>query len=165
MLADDPECADIHIVCTGKMEDYRFPDHIRGLRDEVRGLGIEERVHCLGHIPKADQIVIMKGALAVLQPTLFEGGPGGGAVYDAISLGVPAILSDIPVNREIEGEENLFYFVAGSAEDLTKKIKVFLKTEIRRPAKEKLIESGEKRSRLMGKRLLEAVNYIKGNSV
>ena len=94
------------------MEDYRFPEHINNLQREIDELGIADQVHFLGHIPKADQIAIMKGSLAVLQPTLFEGGPGGGSVYDAVSLGVPALLSDIPVNREIENEKNLLYFEA-----------------------------------------------------
>jgi glycosyltransferase involved in cell wall biosynthesis len=160
-LLKDTDCADLHIVCTGKMEDYRFPDHIRNLSQEVSDLGIGDRVHFLGHIPKVDQIAIMKKSLAVLQPTLFEGGPGGGSVYDAVSLGVPAIVSDIPVNREIEHEENLFYFVAGSAADMADKIKAFLRKQIRRPVKEELISSGEQRKRLMGECLLEAVDYVR----
>jgi glycosyltransferase involved in cell wall biosynthesis len=100
----------------------------------------------------------------VLQPTLFEGGPGGGAVYDAVSLGVPAILSDIPVNREIENEPNLFYFEAGSAPDLAGKMRAFLKKEIRKPAREDLLSRGERRKRLMGDRLLEAVRFVSGKT-
>lgn len=161
MLLNDETCSDLHIVCTGKMEDYRFPDYIQTLQQEVRDLGVEDRVHFLGHIPKIDQITLMKKSLAVLQPTLFEGGPGGGSVYDAVSLGVPAIVSDIPVNREIENEENLFYFEAGSASDLADKIKSFLQKDIRRPAKEELIARGEKRKRLTAERLLEAVDYVR----
>lgn len=125
-------------------------------------MGIEDKVHFLGHIPKIDQISIMKKSLGVLQPTLFEGGPGGGSVYDAVSLGVPAILSDIPANREIETEENLFYFEAGSATDLSDRIRAFLKQEIKRPSTVELITRGEQRRRMMGERLLEAVNYVRG---
>ena len=40
-------------------------------------LGLEQRVRVLGLVPKRDQIEIMKKACAVLQPTRFEGGPGG----------------------------------------------------------------------------------------
>lgn len=157
-------CADIHIVCTGKPEDYRFPDHIANLKQEIRKLEIEDKVHFLGHIPKIDQISIMKKCLAVLQPTLFEGGPGGGVVYDAVSLGIPAILSDIPINREIENEKNLFYFQAGSAADLADKIKTFLNQDIERPTEEELIERGEQRKRMMGERLLGAVEYVRNTT-
>jgi glycosyltransferase involved in cell wall biosynthesis len=160
MLSNDQSCADIHLVCTGKMEDHRFPDHIRDLQQKIREVGIEGRVHLLGHIPKLDQIAIMKNSLAVLQPTLFEGGPGGGAVYDAVSLGVPAILSDIPVNREIKNEENLFYFKAGSPTDLAEAIRVFLKGDNRRPGKEELLLRGEQRKQLTRERLLEAAIYV-----
>ncbi len=57
---------DLHIVCTGKMADHRYPDYIRDLQNEVRELGVEDRVHFLGHIPKRDQIEIMKNSLALL---------------------------------------------------------------------------------------------------
>jgi glycosyltransferase involved in cell wall biosynthesis len=164
MLANDRGCADLHLVCTGKMEDYRFPDHIRDLQNEIRNLGIEDRVHFLGHIPKIDQIAIMKKSLAVLQPTLFEGGPGGGAVYDAVSLGVPAVLSDIPVNREIEGQENLFYFEVGSPPALAETLKAFLKKEIRSPSMEALVSRGGHRKKLMGERLLEVINFVIENN-
>ncbi len=117
-------------------------------------------MHFLGHIPKADQIAIMKDSLAVIQPTLFEGGTGGGSVYDAISLGVPAILSDIPVNREIENEKNIFYFNSESDTDLAEKILDFLKRDIKRPEKENLVEMGEQRKFLLGTRLLVIKSVI-----
>jgi len=163
-LVNDHGCADLHIVCTGKMEDYRFPDHIEGLRQQVRELRIEDNVHFLGHIPKIDQIAIMKECLAVLQPTLFEGNPGGLSVYDAVSLGIPVILSDIPVNREIEEEANLFYFKAGSVTDLAGKITEFLKKNASRPSKQELVSRGKRRKELMGERILEAVYYVMGKS-
>ncbi|MFC1845457.1 glycosyltransferase, partial [Thermodesulfobacteriota bacterium] len=146
-LLKEPKYADLHIVCTGKQEDYRFPDHIQNLQQEIRNLEIVDKIHFLGHIPKIDQVAIMKESLAVLQPTLFEGGPGGGAVYDAVSLGIPAIISDIPVNKEIENEENLFYFQAGSSSALADKIRTFLNQDIKRPTKEELITRGEQRKR------------------
>ena len=46
---------------------------------------------------------------ALIQPTLFEGGPGGGSVYDAISLDVPIILSNIEVNQEVKYNKTLFF--------------------------------------------------------
>lgn len=80
-------------------------------------LGIDQKVRILGLIPKVDQIALMRGSLALIQPTLFEGGPGGGAVYDAVGLGVPCIVSDIDVNREID-EDAVCFFKTGDADDL-----------------------------------------------
>jgi glycosyltransferase involved in cell wall biosynthesis len=92
----------IGLVCTGNTNDYRHPDHYQNLVSFVNESGIANQVKILGHIPKRDQIEIMKSSIALIQPTLFEGGPGGGSAYDAISLGLPVILSDIEVNRELD---------------------------------------------------------------
>lgn len=92
----------VDLVCTGGLEDYRAPSYIESIRDLISQLGLQSRVHLLGRIPKNDQIALLQGAIALLQPTLFEGGSGGGAVYDAVALGVPALVSDIEVNREID---------------------------------------------------------------
>jgi glycosyltransferase involved in cell wall biosynthesis len=102
-LGEAPEAADAAVVCTGSTADWRDPGYFPSLERFLDENGLASKVRILGHIPKRDQIEIMKGALAVIQPTLFEGGPGGGAVYDAVSLGVPALVSDIPVNRELDG--------------------------------------------------------------
>ena len=156
-LAKAKVFSDIHIVCTGKMEDNRFPEHIKNIQRQLDTLGIRDRVHFLGHIPKIDQIAIMKNSLAVLQPTLFEGGPGGGSVYDAVSLGVPAIISDIPINLEIKNEDNIFYFNAGSPDSLAEKINFFLEMNIVRPSRELLILRGEERKHLLCEVLLQAI--------
>jgi glycosyltransferase involved in cell wall biosynthesis len=99
----------ISMVFTGAMEDYRAPSYVSQLMSRVRDLGVARDCFFLGLVPKRDQISIMKSALAVVQPTLFEGTPGGLAVYDAISVGRPVIVSDIPVNREIEKYVDAFF--------------------------------------------------------
>jgi glycosyltransferase involved in cell wall biosynthesis len=63
----------------------------------------------------------MYNAKAILQPTLFEGGPGGGAVYEALGMGIPVVLSDISVNKEIENPLILF-FESLNAVDLANKM-------------------------------------------
>jgi glycosyltransferase involved in cell wall biosynthesis len=114
---------DLHIVCTGNTYDYRFPNYFESLRTLVENLGLSEKIHFLGYIDKLDQLRIMAKAVAVIQPSLFEGGPGGGAVYDAVAAGVPAIVSNIGVNLEIGDEENVVFFEARSCDDLALKMK------------------------------------------
>lgn len=92
----------LELVLTGATDDPRAPTRLADIEALIDSLGMTGRVHILGLIPKLDQIAIMRGALAVVQPTAFEGGPGGGAVFDAVALGVPTLVSSIPVNREIE---------------------------------------------------------------
>uniref|UniRef100_C6E0L3 Glycosyl transferase group 1 n=1 Tax=Geobacter sp. (strain M21) TaxID=443144 RepID=C6E0L3_GEOSM len=150
---------DVHIVCTGSTVDFRHPDYFSNLKNYVNTLGLTDRVHFLGHIPKKDQIDIMCGSIAVLQPTLFEGGPGGFAVFDAISLAIPVILSDIPVNREIEGYNGLLFFKAGDADDMAAKMIAIQNFTHVKQGKELLLTTGRERTKTFGLRLLEAAEY------
>jgi len=105
------------LVCTGEMHDPRQPDYANKLRCICEDLGISHRVRFLGRLPKSEQIALLRDADALIQPTLFEGGPGGGASYDAIAVGTPVIASDIPVNREMDCGD-LRFFQAGSGDAL-----------------------------------------------
>ncbi len=99
LAKEDPE---VQLVCTGRIEEHRDPSYVPRLLKFVADEGFEQRIKILGFIPKLDQITLMKNCIAVVQATEFEGTPGGLSIYDAISLGVRTIVSDIPVNREIE---------------------------------------------------------------
>ena len=101
--------ADIELVCTGSTVDVRAPGHFPMLQAMIAQSGLAARIHILGLIPKLDQIALLRGAIAVIQPTAFEGGPGGGSVFDAVALGVQSIVSDLPVNREIEEHVTAFF--------------------------------------------------------
>ena len=108
-LLHDEGYTDYHIVCTGKMDDYRDSGYFQRLLEGLQKNKMENYVHFLGYIPKRDQIKILCQSQAALQPTLFEGNPGGGIAYNAISLGVPIILSDIPVNLELKSPLAYFF--------------------------------------------------------
>jgi glycosyltransferase involved in cell wall biosynthesis len=149
---------DIHIVCTGKQEDYRFPHYFEELKELVQNNGLQNHIHFLGYISKADQIEIMKKSIAVVQTTLFEGGPGGGSVYDAIAIGVPAIVSDIPINKEID-EENIFFFKAKSADDLAEKMMTVLNKKPIHPSAEQLMAKGKDRTKKLATALLKAISF------
>jgi glycosyltransferase involved in cell wall biosynthesis len=129
---------DIQIVCTGNTVDYRNPYYFKEIQDLLVFLNIQNRVKILGYIPKQEQIVILKKAIAVIQPTLFEGGRGGGSTYDAISHGVPVILSDIPINKEIQ-HENVLYFKTGDFLDMKDKMVRIIQKKHKRADNNKLI--------------------------
>lgn len=111
---------DIHIVCSGKIEDSRNPEYIKKLINRVKGMNCQQNIHFLGYIPKPDQIAIMRNAAGLIQPTLCEGGPGGGAVYNALCLGITCLISDIRVNREIIGYDNVYFFNPKNSSELAK---------------------------------------------
>jgi len=100
---------DVSLICTGATNDYRDPKYFEKLEAEAARLGLRSRLRFLGHIPKRDQIELLKQAVALVQPTLFEGGPGGGSTYEAVALGKRALISDLPVNLEIDGGDVRFF--------------------------------------------------------
>lgn len=63
-----------------------------------RGLRHGEDFIALGFIPDEDILPVMKHARALIMPSLAEG--GGIPLFEAMSLGVPVLCSDIPVFRE-----------------------------------------------------------------
>jgi glycosyltransferase involved in cell wall biosynthesis len=99
----------VSLVCTGGTTDYRDPTYFGKLKAEAAKLGLESQLRFLGHIPKRDQIELLKHAVALVQPTLFEGGPGGGSTYEAVALGQRVLLSDLPVNLEVDGGDVRFF--------------------------------------------------------
>lgn len=151
------EIPDVSVVCTGATHDFRDPEYHTRILKWIDANKMSERVRILGHIPKRHQIEIMKRAIAVIQPTLFEGGPGGGAVYDAIGMGVPAIVSDISVNREIENEA-VHFFTAGDHHALSKQMWKLIHNPPTRPAPEALTKEGRFRRKMLGEVLLKAVS-------
>ncbi|MFQ2389838.1 glycosyltransferase family 4 protein [Aeromonas dhakensis] len=149
---------DVHLVCTGTLSDYRHPGYVEEQKALLDTLGISDRVHFLGHLPKFDQIGLLKGSIALVQPTLFEGGPGGGATYDAVSLGIPVLLSDIEVNQEIMTPE-VYHFHQQNAEDLAQHMQKVLVQERKLPAADVLLSEGLIRQQQLGKALYDAISY------
>lgn len=145
-LHKTPGFEDVHIICTGATEDYRNPNYLNELNALNKELGIDGYVHFLGYIPKIDQILLMKESIAVIQPTLYEGSPGGGEIEDAVSLGVRSIVSDIPVNLEMQ-EDTVTFFQSGSADDLAEKMKTILTTDYTRLSKPELVDMGKQRQK------------------
>lgn len=147
-----------HMVCTGDTGDFRDMNYFPRLLARADQLGIKPRLHILGLVPKREQIALLRGACALIQPTLSEGGPGGGAAYDAVSLGVPVLLSDIAVNREIT-DAGVHFFRVGDAGDLAEKMCAALdQTAPPRPEPAALIALGRERRAACGQVLLRAID-------
>ena len=144
------------LVCTGRLEETREPAYIGKLMKLIKDLGLTDSVICVGHIPKNDQIALLRGATALVQPTLLEGGPGGGATYDAIAVGTPALLSDLPVNKEIQSNA-VWFFRTGNAEDLSSAMHSIAWHPPKRKPPTELIAEGKERLHRLGKVWREAI--------
>lgn len=70
-------------------------------------LGIEERVKFLGFLPSEDLADLIKGAQALIQPSLYEG--FGIPVLESMACGVPVLVSNISSLPEIIGEAGLTF--------------------------------------------------------
>ncbi len=156
-LVKEPQYQDIKLICTGLMEDSRRPQYIEELKQLVVDLNCKEKIICLGLIPKIEQIEIMKGSLAVVQTTLFEGGPGGGSVWDAISLGKPSIVSDISTNLEIENEPTVTFFKTKDADDLADKMEKAANNLTIKYLDSELLAKSEENIKKLGNELLNII--------
>ena len=143
------------VAFTGEMHDYRNQRYVTDLMVRVQTLGVRDDCHFLGLIPKLEQIAIMRAALAVIQPTLFEGSRGGLAVADAIGIGQRVIVSDIPVNREIEQYVTEFFPATDPEALFNVMSRVSEKPYVRR-LQEELVAEGVERRRHFGKVLWSA---------
>ncbi|MEW5983735.1 MAG: glycosyltransferase family 1 protein [Acidobacteriota bacterium] len=89
---------DVVLACTGRTEDFRHPRHAAELIEFIEENDLRQRIRILGLLPRHEQIQVIRGASAVVQPSLFEG--WSTVVEDARALGKRLFLSDIAVHRE-----------------------------------------------------------------
>ncbi len=116
----------IHLVCTGPTQDYRNPTYFPSLQTKLREWGIESLVHMVGMIPRYDQIMLMRGASAIMQPSVFEG--WSTVLEDARALGQRVIATDFPVHLE-QDLLGALYFRAGDVADCVRAIRQHFDTE------------------------------------
>jgi glycosyltransferase involved in cell wall biosynthesis len=86
-----------HLVLTGS--DKGNGDH---LREMVRSLRLEDRVHFLGFVPREQLIELYRHALSLVYPSFF--GPENLPPLEAFALGCPVIAADVPGAREQLGD-------------------------------------------------------------
>ena len=110
------------LVLTGEGTDFHVHPSPRSAQlrrlSEAAGLVPGETVFPVGYVTDADYYRILDGAWALVMPTLAEGG-GSFPVWEALERGIPAVVSDIPVLREMmerAGGEVLWFDPADPAD-------------------------------------------------
>jgi glycosyltransferase involved in cell wall biosynthesis len=98
---------DFQVVFTGRMNDYRNPSYIKKIQKYISDHQLLDNSIFLGVINRTDQLALMKGAKAVIQPSKFEG--WSTVNEDAKSLGKFVLASSIPVNIEQMQEKSAFF--------------------------------------------------------
>jgi glycosyltransferase involved in cell wall biosynthesis len=97
----------LNYVFTGRFANVNHTPFLKEILKIVEDNSLQSQVSFLGVIPRVDQLLLMKHSQAVLQPTLFEG--WSTVIEDAISLQVPVIASNIPVNIEQLGKDGVYF--------------------------------------------------------
>jgi len=75
------------------------------IKAQVAALGLTEDVYFTGYVPAADLPALYSGAVAVLQPTLYEG--FGFPVLEAMACGTPVVCSNVSSLPEAAGNAAL----------------------------------------------------------
>ena len=90
------------VIAGGKGYNY---DNL--IDDVVKKNNLTEDVIFPGYIDEEDKAALIKGAEIFVFPSFYEG--FGVPIIEAMSLGVPTIISDILPHREIAGNATLFF--------------------------------------------------------
>ena len=92
------EGMDIVVAFSGKELDYRNQNYVSELKTYINQHKLTENIKFLGFIERTEQLCILKNAIAVIQPSLFEG--WSTVVEDTKSIGKHIVLSDLDVHKE-----------------------------------------------------------------
>ena len=91
---------EVQVLCTGNTKDFRLEGtpYVDSLRAFIEANGLKENVRILGLIDYTDLMFLLRHAVAVINPSRFEG--WSSSVEEAKSAGKPVVLSRIDVHVE-----------------------------------------------------------------
>lgn len=95
----------MQVVATGALNDYRGGKHIDFIKSLLKK-DVDKKFKLLGMIDRQELNYLMKGSLAVINPSRFEG--WSTTVEEAKYFGKRLILSDIPVHHEQNPADSLY---------------------------------------------------------
>jgi Glycosyl transferases group 1 len=96
------------VASSGNPSDPRLLGHYESLRSLVAARRLTRHFLFLGSVSAREVAVLMRRAVAMLNPSLFEG--WSTTVEEAKSLGVRMVISDLSVHREQVGEGGAVFF-------------------------------------------------------
>jgi glycosyltransferase involved in cell wall biosynthesis len=101
------------VLATGVTTDYRQPGFFSELMNMAEQCGVLDNFKVLGPIPYDHLVGLMRGTIAFINPSYFEG--WSTSVEEAKSMGKLALISDIPVHHEQAPRRCLFFDPSGPA--------------------------------------------------
>ncbi|MDR2097261.1 MAG: glycosyltransferase family 4 protein, partial [Spirochaetaceae bacterium] len=113
---------DYKLVITGEKNNFRTS--YREKREETKDLFHDENILFTGFVSDEELQKLINEAAMLVQPSLYEG--FGLPPLEALISGTPALVSDIPVFREIYSAYPVTYFKADCSDDLKEKLLALL---------------------------------------
>ena len=119
----------LDLVFTGLPEDYRNKLYHSQVNALIEELNVEKNIRYLGVVEKNDQLGLINNSIALIQASIFEGGPGSSGTMEAALLGVPILCSDIEPNLNLKiGTKFPF-----PSEDFSRLAELMVSNQIRKP--------------------------------
>jgi len=115
------------VVLTGKTTSNRDVEYFPALLSYIKDHALEQSLVITDFLSREDQLLLMKNAIAVIQPSLFEG--WSTVIEDAKALNKYILAADLPVNRE-QVTVNVSFFEKHSAEQLAVLMQTVLEDKI-----------------------------------
>ncbi|SDL61177.1 Glycosyltransferase involved in cell wall bisynthesis [Catalinimonas alkaloidigena] len=122
---------DFVVAFSGKQEDYRVANHFQSLQDFIQENHLNKYVRFLGFLDRDEQLKIMEGAEAIIQPSLSEG--WSTVVEDAKAMNQRVLASNLDVHQEQLHEQGQ-YFDPTDASELAQLMQKALAVDRDRPA-------------------------------
>jgi glycosyltransferase involved in cell wall biosynthesis len=95
------------LVAPGEVHDSRRPGYFASLLTRAHELGVGGSFRSLGVLPHSHVAGLMRDAVAVINPSRFEG--WSTTVEEAKSLGKRVVLSDIEVHKEQDPPGGIYF--------------------------------------------------------
>lgn len=121
------------LVISGSIKGNKGSTNIADIaRHYIKKNDLEKNIFILDHVPDDFHNLLVSKCLGIIQPTLFEGGPGGFCAWEAIGMNKPLALSNIEINNELKDHvQELIYFNPYSKEQIKNILKRFYNGEIK----------------------------------
>lgn len=142
----------IQVLFSGKESDSRNPTYFEEIKQFVLENNLQHNIKFLGFIDRSEQLCFMKNALAVIQPSLFEG--WSSVVEDAKAMNQNLIVSSLNVHKEQLGNQG-YYFNPNDENELMNQIILFLEHNTDTPE-----YNYNEQLHLFGEKFMEVITVI-----
>ena len=142
----------IQVLFSGKESDSRNPTYFEEIKQFVSENNLQDNIKFLGFIDRREQLCFMENALAVIQPSLFEG--WSSVVEDAKAMNQNLIVSSLNVHKEQLGNQG-YYFNPNDEIELIDQMILFLEKKISTPE-----FNYEEQLHFFGEKFMEVITSI-----